>query len=285
MKKLLFFALAAGLLSSCNYKSKAYRELEQRNDSLMTVKLQQEKDLNEYLDIVNSVEESFNKIKAAQQYVTAGAQGEILGGNTRERLTSDMALIQEILDKNKQQIAALEQQNNSLSKELQRSLVALKGSISEKEQLIASLQAELQKKEVEIGELNTRITGLVQDVDLLETARLKNEAQISEQDEQLHAAWYIVKTKKELKAAGLVEKSGLLGMGAKQVLQHDFDKSQFTQIDIRETTRIELASSDPKILTKHAADTYTIEKGKGNSVIVINNADFWKISRYLVVQI
>ncbi len=285
MKKLLFVALAGVLLSSCGYKSSAYKELERKNDSLMTAQIQQERNLNEYLDIVNSVEESFNKIKETQNYVSAGAQGEKLGGDMRERLTNDMALIQEILEKNKQQIADLERKNNNLSAELRRSIDALKTSISEKETMIASLQEELQKKDIQIGELNTKITGLAQDVNLLEETRVQNEAQIREQDAQLHTAWYIAKSKKDLKELGLIESSGFLGMGAKKVLQQNFEKGNFTTIDIREVTQIEVDSDNPKILTKHAENTYSIRKGETKSVIEIKNAEFWKVSRYLVVQL
>ncbi|MDR1699227.1 MAG: hypothetical protein LBR75_05340 [Prevotellaceae bacterium] len=285
MKKLLFFALAAGLLSSCNYKSEAYKELERKNDSLMTTQIQQERNLNDYLDIVNSVEESFNKIKETQNYVSAGAQGEKLGGDLRERLKNDMTLIQEILVKNKQQIAELERKNSNLSQELQRSLATLKASIAEKETVITSLQEELQKKDIQIGELNTRISGLAEDVNLLETARQQNEAQIREQETQLNAAWYVAKSKKELKDAGLIESSGFLGWGAKKVLPQNFDKSLFTQVDIRTTTQIEVPSANPKIITKHNADTYTIRNGNTKSIIEIKNADFWKVSRYLVVQL
>ena len=284
MKKILFFAFAVALLSSCNYKSKAYKDLERQKDSLMTVKMQQERDMAEYLDIVNSVEESFNRIKEAQQYVTVNASGERLEGTVRERLANDMSLIQEILEKNRQQINDLERKNTNLSQELQRSLSALRASISEKETMIANLQEELMKKDVEIGELNTKVSELTQDVDLLETARKRNEAQIREQDTQLHTAWYIAKSKRELRDMGLVERSGFLGMGGRQVLEQDFDRTNFVRIDIREVSSIEVASSNPKILTRHAEDTYTIRKGNNTSVIEIKNADFWRVSRYLVVQ-
>jgi septal ring factor EnvC (AmiA/AmiB activator) len=285
MKKLLFFALAVGLLSSCNYKSAAYKELERRSDSIMTAKIEQERDLNDYLDIVNSVEENFTKIKAAQNYVNAGAQGEQLGGDLRERLTADMALIQEILQKNKDKIAELENKNSSLANELQRSLKALKGSISEKEAMIAQLQEELLKKDIQIGELTTKVTGLTEDVGLLETARLQNEAQIKAQDSLLNTAWYVAKSKRDLKEAKIIESSGFLGLGSKKVLQQDFDKAGFTTIDVRETTRITVSSSDPKLMTKHAENTYSIQKGDGTSIIVIKSPDFWKVSRYLVVQL
>ena len=99
------------------------------------------------------------------------------------------------------------------------------------------------------------------------------------QDAQLNTAWYVFGTSKELKAEGILSKG--------EVLQGNYNKNYFTQIDIRRVSVIPLESKSASILTNHPAGSYTLLKdSKGQYTLRITDAaKFWSVSKYLVVKV
>lgn len=67
----------------------------------------------------------------------------------------------------------------------------------------------------------------------------------------------------------------------------DFNKDYFTQIDIRTTKEIKLYSKRAELLTTHPTGSYELVKDdKGQLTLKITNpAEFWSVSRYLVIQV
>lgn len=138
----------------------------------------------------------------------------------------------------------------------------------------------MEAKDIKIKELDDAVASLQQMRDSLDNVSSQQAAAIKAQDEELNTAWYIIGTKKELKAKGL--KEGDL----KSV---KVNKNIFTKIDIREFSGMELGSKKAKLYTSHPASSYSMTKKSAsdkNLVFKINDySAFWGNSRILVIQI
>ena len=66
-----------------------------------------------------------------------------------------------------------------------------------------------------------------------------------------------------------------------------FTKDYFTTADMRKLRDIPFDSKKAKLLTKHPAGTYEMQKdNEGYITLVITNPEsFWSLSRYLVVEL
>ena len=118
-----------------------------------------------------------------------------------------------------------------------------------------------------------------EDVVMLKDENAQKTETIGSQDKELHTAWYVFGTKRELKEQNIL-KSG-------EVLQGNFNKNYFTKIDIRVDKEIKLMSRDARILTNHPAGTYTLERDANKQYVlrITNPQQFWSTSKYLVVQV
>ena len=105
----------------------------------------------------------------------------------------------------------------------------------------------------------------------------------------MNKAFVVYGTFKALKAKGLVSKEGgFLGLGKKALMQANFSDSSFTQVNITEMRTIPVNSKTAKFITDHPKSSYELIRGKNNRIASIEIKDpeeFWKISKYAVVEI
>ena len=141
------------------------------------------------------------------------------------------------------------------------------------------LQAELEAKDVQIGELNQQVTTLSGNVSHLQEESSQKSQTISSQDKQLNTAWFVYGTKKELKDQRIIEDG--------KVLRSNFNREYFTKIDIRVDKEIRLYSRSAKVLTAHPQSSYTLLQDANKQYIlrITNPQLFWSTSKYLVVLV
>ena len=163
--------------------------------------------------------------------------------------------------------------------QLKRTIESLTAQLQEKDEQLRVLRAELEAKEIHIAELDETIAGLNEDVTALKEENTSKAETISTQDKQLHTAWYVFGTKKELKEQNIL-KDG-------KVLQQNFNKNYFTKIDIRVDNEIKLYSRDAEMLTSHPAGSYTLQRDANKQYVlrITNPEQFWSTSKYLVVLV
>lgn len=151
--------------------------------------------------------------------------------------------------------------------------------LDEKDQQLRQLRAELDAKDIHIGELDETINNLNTNVSHLTTESAQKTETINVQDKQLNTAWYVFGTKKELKDQRIIDEG--------KVLQGNFNKNYFTKIDIRVDKVIKLYSKSARLLTLHPASSYTLTRDANKEyVLTITNPQiFWSTSKYLVVQV
>ena len=291
MKKILFalasfiaIVTALMLLFSCETRKEQAMNAFTTEDSLQSVLTQKENELNDMLSTLNEIQEGFRKINEAQGRINVERRkGET---NQKQAILEDMRTIQQSVNLNNELINNLRQQlkqanvsNSQLKATLENTISTMTAQMEELQGQIEDLRQQLAAKDITIAEQETQIGELKTNVGNL-TAENDNRARtISAQDKDLHTAYYVFGTKKELKNQHILEDG--------KVLQANFNKSYFTKIDIRVDKEIKLYSKSAKILTTHPSSSYTLaQDAKKQYVLRITNPQiFWSTSKYLVVLV
>lgn len=283
MKKIVFIA-AMGLaltFSACQEKKNglATVPVEQR-DSLNRIIEQKENEINDMMATINDIEDGLREINAAENRVSVARQGE--GANQKLRIRENMEFIQSTMAQNRELVKKLQQQLRESSfkgDQLRRTIENLTAQLEEKEKTLQQLRAELEQKDIHIAEQAERIEGLNQNVSSLVEETTQKQQTINSQDKQLHTAWYVFGTKRELKEQNILRDG--------DVLRANFNKDYFTKIDIRIDKEIKLYSRSAKILTSHPANSYTLTQDANRQYVlrVTNPQQFWSTSKYLVVLV
>lgn len=283
MKKLLFFAVLAAMVVSCDQKKQQEKQdavVQQLRDSLSSIISQKDNELNDMMSTLNDIEDGFRAINEAQGRVALAKQGE--GTNTKARIRENLQFIQTTMAQNRELINKLKQQlreSSFKSDELKRAIETLTSQLEEKDKQLQLLRDELEDRDIYIGELGEKIEGLSTDVAQLTEETTQKTETISQQDKQLHTAWFVFGTKKELKEQNILIDG--------DVLQQNFNKDYFTKIDIRVDKEIKLYSSSAKMLTAHPSSSYTLQRDANKQYIlrITDPQQFWSTSKYLVILV
>ena len=282
MKKLLTLVIGLLVLTACKQQKDNTMELAlaHQRDSLDRVIAQKDNDINDMMATLNDIEEGFRAINEAENRVTLARQDE--GAASKEGIRESMQFITMAMKQNRELISKLRnqlRQSTVRSDQLRRTLDNLTQQMEEKDVQIRQLQAELQAKDVQIGELNEQVADLTTHVDNLREETTQKSQTISSQDKQLNTAWFVYGTKKELKEQHIIEDG--------KVLRSSFNRDYFTKIDIRVDKEIRLYSRSAKLLTAHAASSYTLEQDANKQYVlrITNPQLFWSTSKYLVVLV
>ena len=282
IKKLLFSITCILALVGCNKQQQTTdTDTDTVQDSLTQIINQKDAELNDILGTFNDIQEGFREINKAQGRVN-------LNGINTEKMSKDdilenISFIQRTMQLNRERIIRLQQQlkNTSLDvTKLNSTIEELTLQMNEKQKQIDELQAQLKEKDIKIEEQGEKITQLNTNIDQLTTANEEKTITVNKQDKELHTAWYVFGTKKELKSQGIIKSSDVLKSS-------QFNKNYFTKIDTRIVKSIKLYSKNVQLLTSHPANSYTLESdSKKQYTLYIKDPDtFWSISKYLVMLV
>ena len=284
MKKLVVLIMCAAFFASCNNKGGSNEQLRAENDSLLSELTQRNSELDEMMGTFNEVQEGFRQINAAESRVDL-QRGTITenAASAKQQIASDIEFITKTMEENKAQIAKLQsmlKNSKNNSAQLKKAVEALTAELAAKTQRIEELQAELAAKNIRIQELDEAVTGLTADKENLTAENEAKAKTVSEQDKAINTAWYVFRTKAELKSQKILQSGDVLKSS-------DFNKDYFTQIDVRTTKEVKLYSKRAEVLTNHPASSYTLDKDdKGQLTLRISNPkEFWSVSKYLVIQV
>ena len=281
MKKLFIFAICLSAMVACNQGKKTDDlTVKQMRDSLDRVIAQKDNEINDMVSTMNDIEEGFRAISAAENRVSVARQGE--GASMKERIQENMAFIQQTMNQNRELISKLRNQLRQSSvkgDQLRRTLDNLQKQLDEKDSQLKQLMADLQAKDIHITELTEQVSDLSENVKELREDTKQKATTISNQDKQLHTAWFVFGTKRELKEQGIIEDG--------RVLEGNFNKDYFTKIDIRVDKEIKFYSRSAEMLTAHPASSYVLERDANRQYVlrITSPEQFWSTSKYLVVQV
>lgn len=289
MKKILYVVLLVSFFVSCGQGSKTeVNRLKAENDSLHNAKVMLEQEVNDYFSTLNTVQQNIEKIKSAQNVISVKPLSENTPIDVRNKVSEDMAYLNEMIRSNQQELDNLRSKLKRSSFKLddvERTLAQLTKQLNEESAKVTRLESQILQKDSVITKLDVVVDSLGKNVEELAKQNEEKKGVIKEQEQAIHAAWYAIGSKKELKDNKIVTSDGLFS--AQKVLQSDFNKNYFVKVDARGTRSIPLYSaSKVKILTTHPRTSYTLEKENDNYVLIITDpGEFWSVSKYLVVEV
>ena len=282
MKKLLYLAVIAMTMIACQEKKQDAESAAQATiDSLKAVNANQAQELEEFMGLIDQVNEGFRLIKEAEGRIDL-RDASVEKGNT-QHITEDMEFIQQTMKQNHELIEQLKKKLSNSSKSmssLAKQVKALEQQMAEQDNRIQELQTQLAERDIVIEEQGKTISKLNENVSSLTTENEEKAAQVAAQDKELNTAWYVFGSKKELKEQRILTSGDVLKDG-------NFNKGYFTQIDIRHTKSIRTYSKSAKVLTSHPDGSYQLIKNdnKEYEIQITDPALFWSVSKYLVVQV
>ncbi|MEE1414081.1 MAG: hypothetical protein U0J92_01175 [Prevotellamassilia sp.] len=292
MKKLLMLLTAVCTLSfitSCSTKKEKEQKAADPStatiDSLRQALAQSQNESSDMIETLSQIQDGFDQINEAEGIVNVESrQGE--SGN-KQRIIDNMALIQNKLKLNRELIANLQQQLRASNQSDSRTKAKLEEMVNnfnkqleDKNREIEDLRAQLAEKDIKIAEQGEQINSLNSSVSDLSQKNEEKERTVAAQDKELHTAYYVFGTKRELKEQRILQRNNVLK-------GNDFNKDYFTRIDLRVTKTIKLYSKSAKLMTSHPAGSYTLDKdAQGQYTLRITNPQsFWSVSRYLVITV
>ena len=282
MKKLLLVAcVAAFCLTGCNNgKNDSAAQNTAQADSLNGIIAQKDSEINDLMGTLNEIEEGFQQISEAEHRVSLAKDGE--GVNKKQKLKEDIQFIADRMKQNRELIAKLQKQlaNGTLKgAQLQKTIEGLQKQLEEKDAQLQTLREELDKKDIHIAALDETVNNLNTKTNRLTAESNQKTETINAQDKQIHTAWYVFGTKKELKEQSII----LDG----KVMTGNFNKNYFTKVDIRNLSEIKLYSKSAKLLTTHPSSSYSLvrDANKQYTLRITNSQLFWSTSKYLVVLV
>jgi chromosome segregation ATPase len=279
--------LVAFLTVSCGKQSSDYKKLKAQNDSLLKEKAKLESEVDDYFSSINQIQENLEKIKSTENVISVEPVGEELSQDARSRINDDINYLNELLQTNKDELARLKSRLNKSSlklTELEKTIARLTKTLEEETARIAYLEQQLAEKDTLIAQMGSTINQMGENINTLTTENKSKEEKIKQLDENLHAAWYVFGSRKELIDQKILTSKGIFRRT--EVLKDTFNKDYFVRIDARNAKTIPLYASKAKILTTHPASSYTIEKQDGKLVlIIVDPAAFWSVSKYLVIEV
>ena len=284
MRKVLFFTVCLLALVSCKEEPKAPMVDvvdTSVSDSLQKIIDQRDNEISEMMTTFNEIQEGFREINEAENRATLAKGGE--GADKASQIKSDIRYIQERMENNRKLIDKLRQQLNESSikgDEFKKTIDMMVSQLEAKDQKLNELRQMLDAKDVRISEMDEAINVLNNDVAYLKDESSQKSQTISEQDKQLHVAYYVFGTKSELKEQNILDKDGKVMRGA-------YNKNYFTKIDTRNQKEIKLYSKYAKILTNHPASSYKLEMdaSKQYTLRITDEVQFWHTSKVLVVMV
>lgn len=291
MKHFIYCAVATAALSLTLASCETKREKEQKEDdrsqavidSLQAVINQSNSESEDLAKTIQQIRDGFRQINEAEGRITRDESE----GNDQQAIIENMAFINQTLSTNRKLIADLRQQLRNANQTNKEAKSAYETMVEEfnrqleaKSSEIEELKKQLAEKDIQIAEQGEQISHLNDNVEDLTTQNEAKARTVSEQDQQIHTAWYAYGTKKELREQGILESGDVLRSS-------NYNKSYFTKIDTRVTKKIPLYSKKAEIKTSHPASSYSLEKdAQGQYTLRITDADaFWSVSRYLVVLV
>ncbi len=288
-KTLVISAIMIGLLGvSCTNKEEQRLREQHLKDSFNTLlneKISESQTLEAQMkDIDNNLMRITSKYTELRQIVSSD---EVINESLANHITAQINAIADLLEKDRNRIASIQSQLKKQKQdatnvsELQEKINNLNDRIKEGENKIASLTEELKDKNVELTNLNSQVTKLQEE-------NKKAKADLSKLEDERYSAYFVVGTKKELKALGLIDtKGGFIGIGKTTTLATNGDISTMKKIDIRNVNEIPLTGQRVEVLTSHPSNSYSLQgpQNKPSSLLITSSEEFWQASRCLVILV
>ncbi|HEX6534829.1 MAG TPA: hypothetical protein VF041_09525 [Gemmatimonadaceae bacterium] len=270
-------ASATDSIATLNTQLAQVTQASAQQDSLM-------QGFTETTKLLDDIDQELSKVKGLKSHVPLDVKGEGASDPKAAYRASLLGKVQEVtqlLRANRNRVAELSARNKAQG-----------GKLAQYEQTIASLEAISERQKQEIAELTGRVDSLTLANSTLasEKSAIADTANALRRD--LNTVYYIVGTKKDLMARGIVVEEGskFLFFGHKALVpSRKLDPSAFTAMDRFANTPIALHTTDRayKIVSRQNPALIEEEKtadGKPTGTLrVTDPVQFWGPSKYLII--
>lgn len=288
MKKiLLFIGVAAMALSQTSCNQKELDAALNTNDSLQNIIDTKDDEIDALFEMLNQIEDNLAMISAKYSSVRElNRNNPEKSYNVKGEITDQIANIESMLEANKKKIGELNAKIVTLGKEntrLQEFVTKLEERVAEQENQISSLLSELESNKVVIRDLNKNVSDLT-------LSNQEKEERIAQHVAEAHRAFYIVGTYDQLKADGIVAKTGgFIGIGKNQGTVANMPTEKFNEIDLTRVTTIEIGLKNAMVITKHPEGSYEMVTDENDEKVtqymrILNPTAFWSQTKYLVIS-
>jgi len=245
---------------------------------------------NEVIDILYAVEEQIDNIKYREKLVSMSTNDGMTEG-TKEGLVADMRAIDSLIVTTNETVARLLAQLDNAHTDLKsfkNRVYHLSKELEERKADFEVLRNDLKNKNMEIAQMTYTIQNLE---DRVASNELVIDNQLNEltlREEKLNTAFLTIDSKKSLIENGVVVKDGgFLWFGKSLSLREDAGPEWFSMVDIRSTSRLIVDAKEVEFVTEHPSDSYQIvrEGEVIKHIDITDPANFWRISKYLVVAV
>ena len=287
MKRILILVIALPVfLASCENKKQTEQinQLQAEQQRYAQDATAKDSLINDFLLTLNEIEANLAEIRTREKLISEKTeQGKELSKPTREQINSDIRMINELMQENKNKIVSLN-----------RKLKASNLKIAEFENMVANTNSQLAERDTEITTLKDELANLNFSMALLNDtiSQIRDDnrslsSTIVEKTDALYVAHFIVGDKKALIEKEILNKEGgFLGIGRTQKLAGDVNMDEFTEVDIRNFRSIPLGVKKANLVSIHPAGSYEmIEVDKKVQEIIIKDPNkFWQKSKILVIS-
>jgi chromosome segregation ATPase len=280
---IMLFALSTGCTSK---KTKEQlKNLTEENNRLKNDSIARDSSMNDMLNSFNSIEANLSLITSKQQAISSNS-GNVkeLDKDVRQRIMDEIKVINYLMDENTKKIESLKKQlsqSGAKNKALMETITLLENQMNDKDQQIENLKEQLVQLNFTIETLNAQVNDLQTET----TRQLQMIDMQNSKIDSLNWVWYAVGTKKNLTDEGIVERDGRFLSGGR-ILAHEINIGRFVQADRRELQEVPVNSEKATLITPHPENSYRFNRN-GKVILnleIINPTDFWKTSRFLVIQ-
>ena len=280
-KAILFASVALVAATSCNPWQGEIDQANRTSDSLRTVLADERQISQQMSDLFEEVNANMKQIKEVELGILDDKGQE--GGTNKATIQEDFKLISERIQQSNDKIKDLEEKlekSNGQLSGLRGTINKLKKQLAESQTEMAKLKEELEAKNIKIADLENKHTAAMASIDSVNAVSAMQAAAIAAQDAELNAVYYLAADKATLKAKGLLEK--VLKKGG------DVRTSDFTKVDKRDFTELDLNTKKAILISLHPMSSYTLlPKSAEDKNLVLKIKDynkFWANTDKLIIQ-
>jgi len=283
----LVILIVAGIIMFTLYnrgKNQLFQQMDTQKITFADQVNERDSLISEWIVTFDKIEKNIAMIKEKEKLITDNSASVEISKDRKLKVLDDISLINNLLEQNKKKIASLTaqlKQSGGSMKVLQSKIAELEANMKQNEFDIAELKSSLLAKNFEAEQLNTQIT-------YLQDTIAQKDMEISTRNYIMNKAFYVSGTFKELKDKGLLTKEGgFIGIGRTESLTGDFSDDSFVQVDLSQTVSIPVNARSAKLISEHPRGSYEfmLDDNKNIMSVAINDpAEFWKISKYAVVE-
>lgn len=292
----LLVAIVVVGLVLVNNKNNEIDQLHQNYSDLNSLYEERDSLVNDMAGTFDEIEENLTFVKNKRNQLQLDTKEGVK--NEKEAIVADIKLMNTMLEESSKKIESLNKKLKSSGIEInsfKKRMARLNQTIEEQNESMAELQAQLEEKDFQLEERENQIAEMDDQLAQLQTnveqqedsIELKSQI-ITQKEDELNKAYFASGTYKELKENGVVEKNGgFLFFGKNESLQENLNEDYFTQLDTRSTDVFPLFADKVEVISEHpdSSYSYVYENDKIAYLKIENPEEFWKITKYAVVQV